>query len=652
MGAIPTSERPQRQRYSRTTLYVVYLAVFMTLAMWGFGTQFHLPLHRVTVVDLLGLFSFFDRFLVEFLFVLLAGLWLINGRRTPRLAAYLITALFMMIMLAQIVSLSRSDQFFSQLALENVNHIRLLLTGRIIAGIVGFFVVFALLPYLIERRGVRRFDRKRLVAVSLVLVVSGAWFATTSLWVPNGVRQVQARYLRMNNIRHTSPAWEFFRVVFGRQRETLARLSPEALEEARRYGFEIDPDRPYPLLRPQIYRSPPPFTRRDGTTDRPNIIIVFSEGLSARTINRHGSTYPGITPNIDDFASQAMVVENFYSHTAATYRGLHGQLCSIFPKYGGIGGWHTNYNNMPDIEYCCLSSYFRRHGYETVFFDTHRKEAAYVDELMLRLGFERIFNARELAQRYLGDAEPLRRDSLSDNQFVESFVGYLRERQSAIGRGRPFLISLYNLETHAWQKVAADGVQYGDGKNIALDTVHNWDHAFGGFWRYFQQSPYRDNTVVVLTADHAHFQEEPFVEAMRREDPTYQPVFVDRIPLMIRDPTRELPAVYDAKHVSSINFAPSLIHLLGGPNEATAFLGNSIFETDRDRLAGYGISSFDKQLYLIDQHEIHSLEHPGPYRQRLDLINDTVHALKALEMENRLWRQSLAGSTDSAGVPR
>src|SRR3546814_4486104 len=60
--------------------------------------------------------------------------------------------------------------------------------------------------------------------------------------------------------------------------------------------------------------------------------------MSARTLEPYGSTYPGLTPNLQALAGDTMVVDNYYNHTAATYRGLQGQMTSGFPRYGGSEG--------------------------------------------------------------------------------------------------------------------------------------------------------------------------------------------------------------------------------------------------------------------------------------------------------------------------
>ncbi len=617
-------------------LYAACLTAFMAVMMAGFAHELHLQVER-PARDLPAALMFFDRFLIEFLAVMLLGLWLVNGHAALRALAYLLAAVFMTAYAVQWIALARAGELVSTLALENLNHVRLVLSAPIVLGLAALLAVIVGVPWLIERRGrTQRYPWRGLALGSLALAAAGLTLAAGDAWLPPASLEARDDYLRINNLRHTSPAAELYRVLFGQADVTAGELSREAMLEAEKYGFRLRLDRPYPLLRQEIYRSPAPFPSRDGASDRPNVIVFFAEGLSARTINRHGSQVPGLTPNIDDFAGHALVVEDYYNHTAATYRGLHGSLCSLFPKYGGVGGWHTNYRDLPDTKYFCLSHYFGGQGYRTVFFDTHKREAGFVDEMMARLSFDRVLTAEDLAA-YLDGARPLRFDALSDHQLIDAFVGYLKAHESTAVDGRPLFCGLYNLETHAWQDVAADGVKYGDGGHRTFNTVHNFDHAFGRFWSYFRSSPWAENTVVVLTSDHAHYHEKPYAEAMRREDPTYQRLFVDRIPLMIHDPTRVLPATWGAGFATSIDFAPSLVHFLGAPNTPHAFLGNSIFEADRDRIAGFGVASIGDELFLIDATRIHSLQHAKFFKPNLELLDEFVDKLKELEQNDRLW---------------
>ena len=305
------------------------------------------------------------------------------------------------------------------------------------------------------------------------------------------------------------------------------------------------------------------------------------EGLSARLTGPYGAPFPGITPNLDRFAAdpRTMVVTNYDNHTFATYRGLHGQLCSLFPKDGGSGAWLEGPEGPGARSYFSLADYLRGLGYETTFLDTHRRGAARVDRMARRLGFENVYTAEDLSPRYLKGAEPLRRDALSDHQLLEALVGFLAERQDRPVGSKPFFVALYNIETHAFQDSAPDGVKYGDGGNETLDTVHSYDDAFGRFVEFFESSPLAQDTVAVFTADHCHYTEKAYTEFVRRYFPGLPRVPVDAIPLIVYSPVHRLPDTFDAGFRTSLDFTPSLIHLLGLPQEPNPFLGRSIFSS-------------------------------------------------------------------------
>ena len=62
--------------------------------------------------------------------------------------------------------------------------------------------------------------------------------------------------------------------------------------------------------------------------------------------------------------------------------------------------------------------------------------------------------------------------------------------------------------------------------------------------------------------DLALTQEKPYV-ALVKNDPTYKPYFVDTVPLLIYDPTHDLPAEYDADDATGLALAPTILQLLG-----------------------------------------------------------------------------------------
>jgi len=603
----------------------------------GFLSQLKLFSPEISTVTVIASLAFFDRYVVELLFVLIFGIWLINGIRFFRIVCYIIVFLFIAIYAIQLASYYQGGEYISRLLIENINHISLLINTSSIAGLIFLMVIFGCLPFIIEKKCRKLSSQNSLFVISAVIILLGAVLHLSPAWLPETIQKQRKTYYIKSNLTRTPPVRAMYKTLFKKSDAILAtKLSKYELKVVGKLGFNLNQKNRYPLIKDRIYKGPPPFNKISDNHKKPNIIVFFTEGFSARTINYYGSKYPDLTPNIDDFAKCSMVVHKYYNHTVSTYRGLHGQLCSLYPTYGGIGGWHTNYKSIPKPDYLSLNHILDNHGYKTIFLDSHRKDEAFVDEMMRHLGFDQVWTAETLSKAFLNSAEPLRNDSLSDVQLYNSLIGFLKKRSATALKKEPFFIGLYNLGTHTLQNISRDGKKYNDGKNLSLNTIHTLDYSFGKFWWYYQNSQYSKNTIVIFTADHCHYQEKAFVAAF--DEPGYQRIFVDRVPLIIHDPTRKLPQTFDANYATSVDFTPSLIHYLGLPNHKNPFIGTSIFSGNRKN---WGIASFNNKYFLIDSKKIHRLGFSEVHREKLKLIKKFIATSQQIEVENRLWDLNL-----------
>ena len=309
------------------------------------------------------------------------------------------------------------------------------------------------------------------------------------------------------------------------------------------------------------------------TEEKPNVILIFTEGTSTRLLGCYGGVREDLTTNIDNFAKYSLVVDNYYNHTAATFRGTLGQLASCFPYRGGgehAGGWGNksltgilNYQTVPKI----LSN-----DYNTYFYSPHTKTDSYTNLLKIA-GFQNIETTETINAKFSTKRE-LVVNSIKDDDMYVALVKFLNHQNT---NDKPFFLAMYTVGTHAGFDTPDNGLKYAAGDNSTLNTLYNVDQAFGKFWKQFQNSPYRDNTIIIFTADHTHAYEKPYVELMKN-DPTYKPVFTDTIPLIIYDPIHELPSRYDANDDTSLALAPTILHLLNYNNVKNAFLGTSIFD--------------------------------------------------------------------------
>lgn len=309
------------------------------------------------------------------------------------------------------------------------------------------------------------------------------------------------------------------------------------------------------------------FTSTDNTPL--NLIVFFVEGMSARIIQPYSDLFPSISPNIEDFSYHSTTIRDYYNHTFATYRGLGGQLCSIFP----IG------KLLKRTDYYCLPHALSERNYDTHFLFSQKKQKTHLFNVIKKTGFSKIDTYDEI--------KVLTKDK--DNGLYnsdKSLIKALNSRLDEYARAEsPFFIGLYNIETHNGFKIGQDGSRYRSPDNKVeheiLDTFYNFDVAFGKFWQYFKQSKLFDNTIVVLTSDHAKFPSDEYVKLVSHS-PGWGAKFSDQIPFIIYHPHLEKGVNISVDNASSIDFTPSILHLMKlSPGKAT-FLGQSIFDKDRN----------------------------------------------------------------------
>lgn len=294
-----------------------------------------------------------------------------------------------------------------------------------------------------------------------------------------------------------------------------------------------------------------------------NIVVIFAEGFSAEWIDLF-NRYSGLTPNIDSFLGESLYFDGYFNHTAATFRGLRGQLTS---SYQTEGGYYRTNDGLGQISgeklrkklagnLVSVPQILEKNGFHTYFLSAHeRKEQL---NLMLEtLEFGRVFGADDFyegAQR------------LTDRQLFS----VLKELVSGGRLRQPYFLGLYNIGTHLGQNSPDE--KYGSGKNTLLNTIRNFDDAFGRFWSSVRD---RKDLAVILTADHAAYPSDLYNLTFG----TQRSYFADRIPFAVWTGGTG-HRVIDAGGRNSLDFAPTLLQMMGIKNAFNYFLGCSLFSKE------------------------------------------------------------------------
>ncbi len=381
-------------------------------------------------------------------------------------------------------------------------------------------------------------------------------------------------------------------------------LNKDDLETLKAYGLPFPGDSgsfqdssSFPLIKPEIYRIQLPERHSY------NVITIFAESLSARLMGVYGGTYNQLTPHIDRFGEESLVVDGYINHAFPTIPALTGTLCSIFPNFSHTD-WAKAKSKLSLPMLFCLPQLLNQEGYETYYLGYSHPRETFFREQMLDFGIQNPLFYEELSQKYLGETPEQGAYGNSDRQMFGALKGLLMERQRQLTHDKgdlnqtlpPFYMAISTIETHAGMDVTAKGKVYRDGKNRTLNTFHNFDTQFGIFMEWFQQSEFANNTIIILTADHAH---PPSVEFGALAGSDYLKIPFDRIPLIIKMPGSK-QGTRISLPMTSLDYAPTVAQILGIKNQPNHFLGHALYDlqetpyqrlgmVDGGRLMRYGL---------------------------------------------------------------
>lgn len=281
--------------------------------------------------------------------------------------------------------------------------------------------------------------------------------------------------------------------------------------------------------------------------DKPNIILIFTEGFSHHIIDDSRN----ITPTIKEYESKSISFRNYYNHTFATYRGIESQLFS---------GYQIENNSRNYL--ISLPKFLSGQGYKTEFINTEPKNKEFTDYLS-DLGFDNIYSSK------LENGRKISFDKEAYEELFSQIENYSKNKS-------PFLISMYTFGTH----VSSDGYNYklGDGNDRVLNRFYEMDQQFKKFMDRFNSSPISENTVLIFTTDHATYVDDEYKKAFPNENRDH--VSLDKIPFFIYYKGVSSQTI-DVNGKNSLNMTPTVLDFLEY-SSTNYFLGTSLFSQDNN----------------------------------------------------------------------
>lgn len=314
------------------------------------------------------------------------------------------------------------------------------------------------------------------------------------------------------------------------------------------------PEAQYPLFQPATAAH----TR---IQSRPNVVVLMLESWGALHIDalRAQMRLPalGVTPNFDALAQKGRLYTHFYANGQRSIQGAAAILASqpTFASMPFLG------EGMEQNRLSFLGDIAREQGYETFFLQSSDRGSLRFDAIATRAGFSTYRGAQDLSNLHEHPKAASTWGTWDHNTLQAAHRLFADSK-------KPFLGFVFTSTTHVpwiipderWHKYTG-----GSDRDAFLNSLFYADWALGQFIDATKKAGYFDNTIFILTADHAN----EFVEHAEIVPNLFH------IPLLIVGPN--IKSGLDDRVGSQFDILPTLISL-GQWQSAYAGLGKSLVD--------------------------------------------------------------------------
>ena len=327
-------------------------------------------------------------------------------------------------------------------------------------------------------------------------------------------------------------------------------------------------------LRPPLHRGKPR-----------NLVIVLEESLGAQFIGSLGGR--PLSPNYDRLSRQGWAFERLYATGTRSVRGIEAVLTGFPPTPA------ESVVKLPATRqrFFTLADLLGRHGYDTGFYYGGESHFDNMREFFLANGFTRIVDRKDYKKpAFVGSW------GASDEDLFGRADQQFRQLKA---QGKPFFGLVFTSSNH-------DPFEFPDGridlyeqpKQTRDNAAKYADYALGEFFRKAMASPYWEDTVFLVVADHDS----------RVFGKNMVPIGNFHIPGLILG--GGIPVRRDGRIVSQIDLPPTLLSLLGIA-DATPMPGQDL--TDLRRLQpGRALMQYDRNLAWMEGNDVAILQPDKP----------------------------------------
>lgn len=330
-----------------------------------------------------------------------------------------------------------------------------------------------------------------------------------------------------------------------------------------------------------------------------NLVIVLEESLGAQFIGSLGGR--PLSPNYDRLSEQGWAFERLYATGTRSVRGIEAVLTGFPPTPAEsvvkLPATHQRFFTLADV--------LGRRGYDAGFYYGGESHFDNMRQFFLGNGFARIVDRKDYRKpAFVGSW------GVSDEDLFDQADQQFRQLSA---QGKPFFGLVFTSSNHDPFEFPEGRIElYEQPKQTRDNAAKYADYALGEFFRKAMASPYWDDTVFLVVADHDS----------RVFGKNLVPIGNFHIPGLILgggiQPRR------DPRIVSQIDLAPTLLSLLGIA-DPTPLVGQDLTDP-RHLQPGRALMQYDRNLAWMEGDDVAILQ-PGKPAQgfRYDRTDDRLH---------------------------
>ena len=305
----------------------------------------------------------------------------------------------------------------------------------------------------------------------------------------------------------------------------------------------------------------------DTVMNKKNVVILIVESFGREYIgfyNRdlEGGKYKGYTPFIDSLLEHSMTWEQTYANGRTSIDGMPAVLASIPTFVEPFFFTSYSLNRVSG-----LPGELGKVGYSSAFFHGADNGSMGFQAAARAMGFDAYYGRNEYDDdpRFGGEKDFDGTWAIWDEPFLQYFATKMGEMQE------PFITAVFTASSHHPFVIPE---QYRDifpeEQLVMHKCIRYVDQSLRKFFATASKQPWFENTVFVITSDHTN---------MSNHDIYRTPIGVFCGPIIIYDPSGQLPTGVQKGVAQQIDIMPTVLGMLGYPNPFVAF-GRNLMDGD------------------------------------------------------------------------